>query len=481
MKKIIGRKREQEELMRCYESTESEMVVVYGRRRIGKTYLVNQTFSEKGFTLKVTGIHNGDRKMQIENFDQAMREYTGKSDLPHSKRWMDAFATLKSCLNKSKKKGKRVIFFDEMPWMDNRGSDFLSALEWFWNGWANAQGNIMMIICGSATNWIINKLFRDKGGLYNRATSRIYLNPFTLAETEQYLQNEGFDLERYDIAQIYMTMGGVPYYLKQLDSKRSVSENIDICFFKKNGKLWDEFDNLYETLFNNAETYIKVVETLAEKPTGLTREELIHVMQLPDNGKIGKVLKDLENCGFISKYRYFGRKSKTLTYLLSDFYTLFYFRFIKDNYANDEHFWTHTLDNPKRRSWQGYCFEQVVKSHIEQVKRALGIGAILTSHSCWHIEQRDLEDSKLHGSQIDLLIDRRDRAINLCEIKFYSEEYIIQQEYATNIRNKIATFKHATKTTKSIIPTMITTYGVKQNKYSNLIQQEVTLDDLFAQ
>ena len=165
---------------------------------------------------------------------------------------------------------------------------------------------------------------------------------------------------------------------------------------------------------------------------------------------------------------------------MADFYTLFYLRFIKDNYGQDEHFWTHMLDNPRKNAWLGYSFEQLLKEHIEQVKRALGIGSVLTQQSSWFIEQRDLDDDSLTGAQIDLLIDRRDMAINVCEAKFYGGEFTIDKDYSLKLCNKISAFKAAAKTRKAIVPTMITTFGVKHNTYSGIIQQEAVLDDLFT-
>ena len=279
-----------------------------------------------------------------------------------------------------------------------------------------------------------------------------------------------------------MMIGGIPYYLKQLEPRRTLADNIDNCFFRTNGKLWDEFDNLYETLFFNSELYVRIVEVLASKRMGLTREEIISLSKLPDNGSTSQALKDLVKCGFVRAYQYFGRKTKGQTYQLADFYTLFYYRFIKDNYGQDEHFWTHMLDNPKKNTWLGYSFEQLVKEHIQQVKAALGIGSVLSQQSSWFVEKRNLGDDgdNLNGAQIDLLIDRRDRAINLCEIKFYSGEFSIDKSYSLNLRNKVDAFRSSTKTHKALVPTMITTFGLKPNMYSGIIQQEVTLDDLFV-
>ena len=487
---IIGRKQEQKELNRLYHSGEAEMVVVYGRRRVGKTYLVNQVFAQTGFAFKVTGLYKQKMPVQLKNFSMAIDEYFHEGERKQPVSWMDAFAQLKACLNNTKTGTRRVLFFDELPWMDTKGSKFLNAFEWFWNGWGCAQDDLMLVICGSATNWIINKLFKQKGGLYNRANSKMYLSPFTLAETEQYLQKQGFEMERYDIAQIYMIMGGIPYYLKQLEPGRPLADNIDNCFFRKNGKLWDEFAHLYETLFDQSELYLRIVEALSSKRIGLTRDEILTATKLPENGKLSKALKDLVKCGFVRDYSYFGKKTKGKTYQLADYYTFFYLRFIKDNYGQDEHFWTHMLDNPKKDVWQGYSFEQLVKDHIEQVKRALGFGSVLTQQSSWFITKRMLEElqsndegsnqDEINGAQIDLLIDRRDHAINVCEVKFSDGEFVIDKDYSLRLRNKIAAFKAATKTKKSLVPTMITTFGVKRNQYSGKVQQEVVLDDLFV-
>ncbi len=476
---IIGRKQEQKELLSLYQSNEAEMVVVYGRRRVGKTYLVNRVFSQEGFAFKVTGIHKAKAVVQIQNFVMALQEYSNDTSISSPTTWMDAFNMLKTYLKKTYSGHKRVLFFDELPWMDTRNSHFLEAFEWFWNSWGSAQNDLLLIVCGSATNWIINKLFKHKGGLYNRAGTKIFLKPFTLLETEQYLLSRGIHLERYDIAQVYMIMGGIPYYLKQLEPGRTLNDNIDLCFFTENGKLWDEFDNLYDTLFSNSETYLRIVEALASKRIGLTREEIIHLTKLPDNGATSRVIKDLVKCGFVRTYHFYGNKTKKQTYELSDFYTLFYYKFIKDNYSDDEHFWSHMLDNPKKNVWLGYSFEQLVKQHINQVKSALGIASVLTQQSSWFTNMHNRQDSQHDGAQIDLLIDRRDHAINACEIKFYSAEFVIDKKYALNLRNKIQAFKNATKPRKAIVPTMITTFGVKQNMYSGNVQQQVLLDDLF--
>ncbi len=354
-------------------------------------------------------------------------------------------------------------------------TDFLTALEWFWNGWGSAIHNLVFIVCGSATTWITSKLLHNIGGLYNRATARIYLHPFTLHETEQYLLANNIRWSHYETVECYMVMGGIPYYLRQIDPSQSYMQNIDRLFFAKKAVLWDVFHNLYRTLFSNAETYERIVETLARKRIGLTRREIAQNTGLPANGSLTTMLENLADSDFIRLYNYYGSRKRDTLYQLADYYTLFYLHFIKDRHGLDEHFWTNTIDNPARRAWAGYAFEQVCKDHLAQVKRKLGIGAVLSQYSSWFGKN---EDDR--GAEIDLVIERRDNVINLCEMKFSIKEFVIDKDYDMALRNKIGAFRYATKTAnKALHLTFITTYGVKQGMYSSIVQSQVTMDDLF--
>lgn len=480
-KNIIGRKYEIAQLQGCLDSRESELVVVYGRRRVGKTFLVNEFF-DNHFDFKLTGVFNEPTKVQLGRFAASMDEYSGThSEAPEN--WFKAFDALKMYL-KSLHKKRKIVFIDEMPWLDTTKSGFVPALEAFWNGWAAAQRNIVLIACGSATSWMTDKLLGDKGGLFNRSSVRLFVQPFTLHETELYLKSKGIDWTRYDIAECYMIMGGIPFYLKQLNAKWSFSQNIDNMFFRKNAVLWDEFDHLYHSLFKQADAHIAIVEALAKKKMGLTRLEIAKETRLPINGKLSKFLRNLEINGFVLPYQFFGKKKQETIYQLSDFYSMFYFAYIKENYGKDEHFWTNGLDNPSRSAWAGFTFEQLCKNHLEQIKRKLGIAGVLTETSSWFSKIKDDSDKgekQKRGAQIDLLIDRRDRVINLCEIKFSINDYMIDADYEKTLRNKIDAFKRETATKKSVQLTMITTYGVKKNKYSNRVQSEVVLNDLFEE
>ena len=474
MNRIIGRQQEIRRLKRCLNENEAQLIVVYGRRRVGKTFLINEFFGGR-FDFKLTGVFDQPMNIQLKNFIFELNCLSKEQyDVP--KDWMEAFMLLRNYLNKDdSSEEKKVVFFDEMPWMDTQKSGFMAAFEWFWNSWGSTKSNLIFVICGSATSWMVNNLDENKGGLFNRQTCRIYLKSFSLGETEQYLESRNIMWSRYDITQCYMIMGGIPYYLRMLDPELSLNNNIDNMFFRKRAELWDEFEHLYRTLFNNSSQYVKIVSELSKIRRGLSRGEIIEKTGLPGNGVMTKMLNDLENSGFIRINDRYGYKKREKLYQLSDYYSMFYFRFIKDNYGKDEHMWSNTIDNPSRRTWMGLTFEQVCKDHIEQIKMRLGISGVMTQVSSWWKKGDESEN----GAEIDLLIERRDRVINLCEIKFSTHLFEIKKEYDETLKNKLNIFREETNTNQTIIPTMITTFGVKDNKYSNFIGNEVVLDDLF--
>lgn len=469
---FIGREYEIRQLEKYRDSKESEFVIVYGRRRVGKTFLIKEFFDDT-YDFKVTGLYKKDKKTQLKNFYLALLEYGAQTKkIPND--WLEAFAELKKLLKGIKEDRKKIIFIDELPWLDTPKSEFLAAFESFWNGWGAQQNDIMLVVCGSATTWITNKILSDKGGLFNRAARRLYLMPFTLHETEQYLRSRGIQWSRYDIVECYMIMGGIPYYLKLIDNDESYLSNIDSIFFKRNGSLWDEFDHLYETLFGSAKGYMKIIEALSNKKSGLTRKEIIREAKIEDNGLLTEMLKNLKDSQFIRAYNTFGYGEKNVVYQLADYFTLFYLRFMKGKQNPDEHFWTHFLDNPAKSSWAGQTFEQVCKDHISQIKKAIGISALLTDISSWYGES---DNGK---AQIDLVIDRRDRSINICEIKFSVSEFVIDKDYEMRLRQKLDVFRAVTKSRKALQLIMITTYGIKRNAHSGIVQSQVVMDDLFV-
>ena len=470
---IIGRKEEQQILHSAVQSENSEFVAVYGRRRVGKTYLIRETFGYK-FTFQHTGLAKGNTKEQLFSFAISLRD-AGYDDCPIPKSWLEAFSLLSTYLKNSTDE-KKIVFLDELPWMDTPRSNFISAFEHFWNGWASARKDIVLIICGSATSWIINKVINDHGGLHNRVTKQIALQPFTLKECEMFAKSKGLEMSRYQLAECYMVLGGIPYYWSLLEKGLSLAQNIDKIIFAKNGKLSNEFNQLYASLFKSPEQYIDIVTALGKKKAGMTREEIIAATDKYSNGALSKVLDELEYCGFIRKYNGFDKKSKQAIYQLIDNYTLFYFKFIQQNENNDEHFWSASIDSAMHRAWSGLAFERLCMAHTQQIKVALGISGVLSNVYSWRKEADETSD----GAQVDLLIDRKDQVINLCEMKYSLSEYAIDAEYEQKFRNKKSAFINTTNTRKAVHLTMVTTFGIKTNVHSGIVQNEVKLDDLFA-
>jgi hypothetical protein len=393
-------------------------------------------------------------------------------DRPPAANWLEAFTRLTALLE-SKESEKKIVFLDELPWLDTPGSGFLSALEHFWNSWASAR-NILLIVCGSAASWIINKLLNSRGGLHNRVTDRIPLFPFTLKECELFFKSRGTTFDRYQIVQLYMVMGGIPFYLSQIDPKLSAAQNIDRLSFTESGILRAEFDNLYHSLFQKAERHVQIIEALSKKTKGLSREDLLKASKMPNGGGTTRILRELEESHFIRKYRAFGKKDKNSIYQLTDFYSLFYLQWIRESDPSDQNYWVSQLDTPKQNTWAGYAFEQVCLEHISRIKLGLSIGGMKTETSAWSGK------TDTSGAQIDLLIDRADRVINICEMKFSIDPFVISKSYAEDLKRKIRVFKEVTKTRKAVHLILITTWGLVRNNYSDtLVQNELKMDALF--
>lgn len=467
---LIGRKKSQERFQKLLKSKKSEFLAVYGRRRVGKTFLIKEYFGYQ-FDFFITGMANATTAQQLFNFDTEMNRQSNLVFDSPSTNWLEAFQRLREHLEGKKKEGKLVIFIDELPWMHTHGSDFLMALEHFWNAWATHRKDILLIVCGSAASWMLTEVINSTGGLHNRVTGQMKIEPFTLGETEELLKSNNCHHDRYQLIQLYMCMGGVPYYLAAVESGKSAAQNIQDLFFEKSGLLRNEFHNLYRALFKRHEVYEKVVEVLSRKTYGVARNELIKSSGLQSGGTLSKVLVDLEESGFITSYPSLDRKAKNTIYRLSDYLTAFYFRFLQKPQGSD---WLQLIDQPTYRAWQGFTFEQVCLDHVSQIKKALGISGIQAEQAAWRGGTED------KGAQIDLLIDRRDHVITICECKFPLDTYIINKEYADQLRAKLSVFKEVSKTKKAVHLVFVSSYGLHHNSYSDmLVQGEVTMDALF--
>ena len=474
MNNIVGRKKEIELLQRIVESGEPEFVAVYGRRRVGKTFLIKEFFNNK-FTFYFSGSENATMKTQLQNFQMAFQNYFNIA-ISTPKSWTIALEMLRKAISSSRKKGRKVIFIDEMPWLSTIGSNFIQAFEYWWNTYASSNPDVLLIVCGSSTSWILEKIIKNRGGLHNRVTRQISLQPFSLKECEDFSTKHKLFIDRSQILDYYMIFGGVPYYWKQIDKLVGLPKNIDNLFFRREGMLKDEFTKIFNSLFKHSDKYVKLVITLGEKRMGLTRDEIVELSKLGDGGSITRMLEELEQCGFIRSYYAFGKKQRNKIYQLIDLFSLFYLNFIFNKHHNDENFWTNNFRTPTHNTWRGYAFEQVCLWHIPQIKNKLGISGVSTNYSTW----RSIDENSKNIIQIDLVIDRKDHIINICEMKYSKDEYMITKEYNELLRKRNAMFTEETKTNKTVHTTMITTYGVKHNTYFGNIQSEVKTDDLFV-
>jgi len=468
---MVGRQEEIRLLKEIAAGDRSQFVVVYGRRRVGKTFLIHETFDYR-FAFSHSGIEGGSLSEQLEAFYDSLVEQ-GLPETEKPRNWLAAFRLLKRLLA-SQGDTRKIVFLDELPWMDTPRSRFIAALEHFWNGWCSARKDIVLIVCGSATSWMIRSVLKNKGGLFNRANRVIYLKPFCLAECEAYMCERGISMGRRELMEGYMVFGGSPYYWSLLDAGRSLAQNLDRLCFTPSGELVSEYKRLYASVFRNPETYMKIVTTLFDRKSGLTREELSELTGIPATGRMTGLLEELEESGFVRPYVPIGKKKRGTVYQLIDSFTIFHLTFMKGRSSARRGFWIDAVDSAERHVWEGLSFERVCMLHEDALKFALGISGVSTETASWRSKR------KKDGAQIDLLIDRRDGIINVCEMKFTADAYEISDAYEKKLRHKLALFKEESAIRKSVHLTLITTYGIKRNAHSGVVQSEIKLDDLFV-
>lgn len=479
MSTIVGRKKEIEELDRLYHSNRPEFVAVYGRRRVGKTFLIKQALKDK-ITFQHTGVSPVDQEneknrlsTQLESFYYSMLNH-GLEGFKQPKSWMEAFFQLTQLLQKLDNGQRMVIFFDELPWMDTPRSRFLPAFESFWNGWCNGHDNVMLVVCGSATSWMLSNLSRSKGGLYGRLTDEIKVSPFTLKECEEYFDHENIELSRYDIVQSYMVFGGIPYYLSYFRKGYSFERNADMILFGSKPRLKDEFNRLFKAIFTNAEDCKQIIRLLVTRNYGFTREEIATSTGLPLGGGLSDTLTALAESDFIMRYSPYGKGTGEY-YKLIDCFCLFWLKYVEPN-QNDAAYINDNFTSSIMKGWRGVAFEQVCWQHVAQIKRALEIGGVKTSLSAWNLPGN--EDNA--GAQVDLLIMRADNIVNLCEMKFYSSEYSIDKDEESKLLHRVEMLKVTLSDKQRVHLTLITTFGLTYGKHSGKVQKVIVCDDLFT-
>lgn len=477
---MVGRIQEIKELNRLYSGNKAELVAVYGRIRVGKTYLVDETFGDK-ITFRHAGLSPADEdakgllNLQLKHFYNSL-ELQGMEKCDKPNNWLDAFLLLEKFLQSKDDGNRQLVFLDELPWMDTPRSGFIRAFEAFWNTWGCHRKNLMVVVCGSANSWIQDKLLNNHGGLYNRVTYEIKLSPFNLKECEDFYKSNGVILSRYDIAQSYMVLGGIPYYMGYVNPGLSLAQNIDNMFFKKNAVFKDEYNRLFASVFVNPEAVKSIVQLLYTRNAGFTRKEIIEKLGIKDGGRLSSNLNALISSDFIIKYVPFGHGKREEHYKLTDPFCMFYLHFIWNRKKLSEKFWQQNVTSSFVSIWRGFAFENVCFNHIEQIKRSLGISGVITDASAWSKKDDDAD-----GTQIDLLISRNDNVINMCEIKYYNGEFKVNKDYYLELLNRQAILAENVSTRIAIHSTLITTFGLTTNEYSGAFTNVIVLDDLFKE
>ena len=477
--KMIGREKEADILNDLYHSGKAQLVAIYGRRRVGKTYLVDEVFQDR-ITFRHAGLspveEDGNRmKKQLEHFYYSL-VMQGMKAKAKPKDWLEAFFMLEQVLQEKDDGSRQLVFLDELPWMDTRKSGFLTAFEAFWNTFACHRHNLMVIVCGSSNSWILEKLINNHGGLYGRVTYQIHLLPFSLAETKAFFKDRDIILSDYDIVQSYMIFGGIPYYLGYFQKGLSLAQNVDEIIFKKNAPLRTEFDRLFASVFSSSEKMITLVKTIGGKRIGLTRDEISKQSGIVSGSNLTSYLSALIMSGFVEKYLPFRAKRGEEKYKLTDPFCLFSLKFLHEKNIDDEHFYEHSMQDAAIVSWRGLAFENVCFQHIHEIKKALGISGVSTRQSSWAIRESETDKS---GTQIDMLIDRDDNIVNMCEIKYSTEEFVVTKSYDLILRNRTALLSGQIPKRKAVHSILITTFGLRYNEYCGDFQKVITIEDLF--
>lgn len=478
---IVGRVLEQSILEERYCSDKAEFVCVYGRRRVGKTFLIRELFEDRiafyHTAISPQRLRNSPEllySIQLKEFASTLQKYGDKNnEIP--KDWFEAFDRLETLLSSKRTKKKLVVFIDELPWLDTPRSCFMEAFEHFWNGWGAGNHKLMLIVCGSATTWMLDHIVNNNAGLYGRSSCNIRISPFSLGETELFFHKKSIGFDRYDITQAYMIFGGVPYYLDYFRKGISLAQNVDFLLFRDKDNLQNEYENLFSSTFAQNANYKKVVEFLSTKRYGASRQDIAKGINISTGGTLSNILRSLESSDIIMSFTDFGESSRSKYYKLTDMFCLFYLNFICKHDTNNETYWQDNQNSPTLNAWRGLAFENVCFAHRYEIKKALQIGGVQTEIFPWKTDKTDNSD----GAQIDMIIDRKDRIINICEIKFCQSDFMLTKDYDEKLRERLDIVATKVRNKKNLQMTLITTYGLKNSMYNGRFQHIIILDNLF--
>ncbi len=472
--KIISRKEEKKDLEYCERSKKSELICVYGRRRVGKTFLVEQTFRD--FAFRAVGLEKGTTKQQLKSFGQRLIEY-GDDIKQTPENWFEAFSRLDKILSgesiRRSLNGKKIVFLDEFPWFATKKSDFLVAFEDYWNRRGTQDGDLLFIICGSATSWIIKNVIKNTGNMFQRVTKKICVEPFTLAETELFFKDREFDWSREQIAECQMIFGGLPFFFDLMNTSQSLVKNINRLLFDKDALFGDETKKLLDATLSESPIYEKILSKLAFARYGIKKSELQVEIAAP-NGTYGRAVQDLVDCGYVIEYKKKYEEYNPLYIQLVDPFLLFHYHYLSKEKRIDSY--EDLIGNIGRYdNWRGTAFEILCLNNTASIKSALGIRGVKTECYPWY----NSTDKKNERVQIDMVIERADKITNLCEIKYTNKPFVIDASYEQELIKKRDIFKEKTGTSQALKVIIISAAGVSGTRYTSYISDIITLDDIF--
>lgn len=482
---VIGRAKEKAELKTVLESKKSEFLGIYGRRRIGKTFLIREYFKNmKGVQfLSFQGQKDVDTKTQIDTFYHELeKQFKINYQLKRARDWQGAFHDFDKFIEKHTLENKKdviVLFLDELPWFCNSKAGFLPALDYYWNQRWSANAKMKLIVCGSAASWMIKNVVNAKGGLHNRLTKKMYIAPFQFVEVKEFSKTNKLNFTDTQLLQIYMVLGGVPFYWSLLKKTTPISKQIDDLLFGKNAILKNELQNIFRSLFDNSELHLRIVKILSAAKSGIERNTLLNKCQIKSGGQASQYLDNLIHSGFIESFHLFGNKKKLTLFRLIDSFSYF------DSYWSKQSlglvaFWQNKIQTPKLNTWAGYAFENFCLQHINQIIKALEIDRQVEAIHSWHsIDQNKKGDIEEKGAQIDLIIERMDGVLHVIEIKYSQNEFVLKKEDAKNILNKVDRFKEKTQYRGQIKINLVTPIGLKKGLWNDeVFDKTITLKDL---
>jgi hypothetical protein len=483
---LIGRQAERETLSRAAAVDRAALVAIYGRRRVGKTHLVRTHLAPlAGVYFEIIGQHAAPRATQLANFKEQLESTFFRYRLPELTSWREALSLLGDAVERAAHERPRepiVVFFDELPWMATHRSGLVPAIDYLWNARLSKLPNLVWVLCGSAASFMLDRLINAKGGLHNRITHRLRLDPFQLSDTRDFLASRGLRRGTAQTLELYMALGGVPYYLLQVPRGASAAQAIGQICFERSGQLSDEFARLFSSLFDDSGEHEKLIRAVAKRRAGVLRDELISLAGLKSGGRVSRRLDELEAAGFLARFVPYGKTKRDTSYRLIDEYCLFYLSWIEPAPTSSfstsgVKYWQAKAGSPGFRAWAGYAFEGICLKHSAEIQAALGIDTMANVVGTWRYAPASGTSDR--GAQIDLLFDRPDGVINLCELKYAADEFVLTKAYAKELVEKVEIFKRRSKAKKDVLVTLVTTHGLKPGLWNDeVIDSVVTVDEM---